>query len=48
MEEMRNAYGKSEKNTPLGRPRCRWKDDIKTYLVINQVRVFGLDASGSG
>jgi hypothetical protein len=45
---MRNAYGKTEKNTPLGRPRYRWKDDIKTCLVINQVRVFGLDSSASG
>jgi hypothetical protein len=33
MEKMRNAYGKYERKTPLGRPRCRWKYDIKMYLV---------------
>jgi hypothetical protein len=32
----RNAYrilvGKPEGNKPLGRPRCRWVDNIKMYL----------------
>jgi hypothetical protein len=33
MGEKRNAYrilvGKPEGNRPLGRPRCRWVDNIK-------------------
>jgi hypothetical protein len=34
--EKRNAYrkmvGKSEGKRPLGRPRCRWVENIKMYL----------------
>jgi hypothetical protein len=34
--EMMNAYrilvGKPEGKRPLGRPRCRWEDNIKMYL----------------
>jgi hypothetical protein len=34
--EMRNAYnilvGNPEEKRPLGRPRCRWMDDIKFDL----------------
>jgi hypothetical protein len=33
---MKNAYnilvGKPEGNRPLGRPRCRWKVNIRMYL----------------
>jgi hypothetical protein len=36
MEERRDAYrvlvGKREERRPLGRPRRRWKDNIKMYL----------------
>jgi hypothetical protein len=36
MGEMRNAYtilvGKPEGKRPLGRPRCRWEDDIRMDL----------------
>jgi hypothetical protein len=36
MGETRNAYrilvGKPEGKRPLGRPRCRWEDDIKIDL----------------
>jgi hypothetical protein len=36
MGERRGAYrvlvGKPEGNRPLGRPRRRWEDNIKTYL----------------
>jgi hypothetical protein len=36
MGEKKNAYmlliGKSEGNRPLGRPRCRWVDNIRTDL----------------
>jgi hypothetical protein len=38
MGEKRNAYrilvGKPEGKRSLGRPRCRWVDNIKTYLVM--------------
>jgi hypothetical protein len=37
MEEKRNVYrllvGKAEGNRPLGRPRCRWIDNIKMDLL---------------
>jgi hypothetical protein len=36
MMERRNAYrilvGKPERKRPLGRPRCRWADNIKMDL----------------
>jgi hypothetical protein len=36
MGEKRNAYrilvGKPQVKRPLGRPRCRWVDNIKMYL----------------
>ena len=36
MEQSRNAYrvlmGKPEGKRPLGRPRCRWEDNIKMDL----------------
>jgi hypothetical protein len=36
MGEKRNAYrilvGKPEEKRPLGRPRCRWKNNIKMEL----------------
>jgi hypothetical protein len=36
MGEMRNSYnvlvGKPEGKRPLGRPRCRWKDNISMAL----------------
>jgi hypothetical protein len=36
MVEGRGAYrvlvGRPEGRRPLGRPRCRWKDNIKMYL----------------
>jgi hypothetical protein len=36
MGDMRNGYkilvGKSERKRPLGRPRCRWKDNIRLDL----------------
>jgi hypothetical protein len=36
MREKRNAYrilvGKPEGKRPLGKPRCRWVDNIKMYL----------------
>ena len=37
MEQSRNAYivlvGKPEGKRPLGRPRCRWEDNIKVDLM---------------
>ena len=36
MEQFRSAYrvllGKPESKRPLGRPRCRWEDNIKMDL----------------
>jgi len=37
MGEMGHAYtilvGKPERKRPLGRPRCRWEDNIRRYLM---------------
>jgi len=51
MDEKRGVYrilvGKPEGKRPIGRPRCRWEDNIK----IDLQRVgwsHGLDLSGSG
>jgi hypothetical protein len=48
MTEKRNAYrllvGKPEGKTPLGRPRCRWVDNIKMYLL--EIGWGGLDWIG--
>jgi hypothetical protein len=37
MRKMRNAYkilvGRPEGNSPLGRYRCRWEDNIRMDLV---------------
>jgi hypothetical protein len=45
MEEERNAYrilvGKPEEKSPLGRPRRRWVDNIKTDL--RQIEWDGMD-----
>jgi hypothetical protein len=45
MVERRVAYrgsvGKSEGKRPLGRPRCRWEDDIKMDL--QEVGCRGMD-----
>jgi len=39
---------KPEDERPLGRPRRRWKDNIKMDLKSYRVGSCGLDASGSG
>jgi hypothetical protein len=45
MGETRNAYmilvGKPEGKRPLGRPRCRWVDNIKIYL--SEIEWDGID-----
>jgi hypothetical protein len=42
MGEMRNAYitlvGDPEGKRPLERPRCSWKDKIKTDLIRSRIR----------
>ena len=47
MVERRVAYrvwvGKPEEKTPLGRPRCRWEDNIKLDLSGSEVGEHGLD-----
>jgi hypothetical protein len=49
--EKRKAYrilvGKPEGKRPLGRPRRRWVDNIKTDIG-DRVEWYGLDRSGSG
>jgi hypothetical protein len=51
MGEKRNAYrllvGKPEGKRPLGRPRCRWVDNIKMDLLEIGWGWCGLDWSGS-
>jgi hypothetical protein len=51
MGESRGVYrvlvGKPEGKRPLGRPRCRWEDNIKTDLWKWDVR-HGVDQCGSG
>jgi hypothetical protein len=46
----RNAYrilvGKPEEKTPIGRPRCRWVDNIKIYF--RDIARYRLDLCGSG
>jgi hypothetical protein len=37
----RNLVRKPEGNRPLGRPRCRWEDNIMMYL--QKVRCGGMD-----
>jgi hypothetical protein len=51
MGEIKNAYkifvGKTEGKRPLGRPSCRWEDNIR--IDVREIRGgCGLDASGSG
>jgi hypothetical protein len=51
MEENRNAYRilveKPEGKRPIGRPRCRWVDNIKMDFR-DRMGWYGLDQSGSG
>jgi hypothetical protein len=46
MGEMRNAYkilfGRSEGKIPIGRPKCRWEDDVKNVSSGNKVGRYGL------
>jgi hypothetical protein len=50
MGETRNAYrilvGKPEGNRPLGRPRCRWVDNIKMDLMRDRMGWYKLDRAG--
>jgi hypothetical protein len=49
MGEKRNILvGKPEGKRPLGRPRCRWIDDVKMDLFRDRIDCCGLDWSGSG
>ena len=40
--------GKPEGKRPLGRPRCRWEDNIKMDLQEVGCGGYGLDRAGSG
>jgi hypothetical protein len=50
MGEKKNVYrllvGKPECRRPLGRPRCRWINNIKMDL--SEIRLGGVDWTGSG
>ena len=52
MMERRGVYrilvGKAERKSPLGRPRCRWEDNIKMDLQVSGMWGCGLDRAGSG
>jgi hypothetical protein len=52
MGEVRGAYnilvGRPEGRRPLGKPRCRWEDNIKMDLREIGFLGFGLDSLGSG
>ena len=52
MEEGRGVHkvlvGKPEGKRPLGRPRCRWEDNIKMDLQEVGKGLWGLDGVGSG
>jgi len=52
MGEMRGVYGvlvwKLEGKRPLGRPRCRWEDNMKMDLQEVGCGSYGLDRGGSG
>jgi hypothetical protein len=52
MGEVRDAYnilvGRPGGRRPVGRPKCRWEDNIKTDLRENRVWGCGLDSLGSG
>jgi hypothetical protein len=52
MGEKRNEYriwvGKPERKRPLGRPRRRWVDNIKTDRKRDRMGWYGLVQSGSG
>jgi hypothetical protein len=39
---------KPKEKGPLGRPRCRWIDNIKMDLFRDRIECCGLDWSGSG
>jgi hypothetical protein len=40
--------GEAGRKRPLGRPRRRWEDNIKTDLERYTMGWYGLDSSGSG
>ena len=44
----RDLVGKSEGQTPLGRPRRRWQDNVYMDLQRRRIVGRGLDLSGSG
>ena len=52
MEEGRVVHkvfvGKPEGKRPLGRPRCKWEDNIKMDLQEVGKVLWGLDGVGSG
>jgi hypothetical protein len=52
MREKRNVYrllvGKPQGKGPLGRPRRRWRDNIKMDLFKDRIECCGLDWFGAG
>ena len=47
-DEYRISVGRPDGKRPLGRPRCMWNDNIKTYLQKNGMGMHGLDCPGLG
>jgi hypothetical protein len=45
-EDVRTGFWWGEGKRPLGNPRRRWEDNIKTHLQVEWEH--GLDSSGSG
>jgi hypothetical protein len=44
----RVLVGKPERKRPLGRPRCRWEDNIKMDLYEVERGLWGLEGVGPG
>jgi hypothetical protein len=46
-EKCKQGFGEKSRKRPLGRPRCRWEDNIKMYLKRNRMWWFGQGSHGT-